>query len=154
MWKFSNCRPEQGEPVEVITYDGKQCFGRFLADNNWEIKGYPHDLFNRDIVAWQPKKGTMIDYKELLAKYVRHVAGQTDYEYNLPIGPMLSDAYRAGSDFTDEEWIEVRKLAGMPPTDPPPAPTAATDPAVEEAEFKERLRAGTKRFMMHEKGRI
>ncbi len=46
-------RPAQYSMVEVITYEGKQVIGKFLVDDNWQIPGYPHDLFNRDIVAWR-----------------------------------------------------------------------------------------------------
>lgn len=95
----------------------------------------------------------MIDYKELLAKYILHVSGQSDYEYGYPVGPQLA-TWQRNSGWTDEEWSELRQLAGLPPTDPPPMPPAPSDPNLEVAEFKSRLRDGTRRFMLFEKGRI
>lgn len=94
----------------------------------------------------------MIDYKELFVKYVRHVARQTDYEYGEPIGEFLYDSLRT-SDFTDEEWIEARRLAGLPPLDPPRQPTAKTDPKAEEAEFFRLLRVGAARYEDYVKSR-
>lgn len=53
-WKFPNSTlPSQGDLVEVIICDGRQCLGKFLADNNWEIRGCGVDLFNYQIVAWR-----------------------------------------------------------------------------------------------------
>lgn len=54
-WSFTKLKlPEQGDAVEVIVYpDGKQMFGKFLATNNWEIRGYGVDLYNDMIAAWR-----------------------------------------------------------------------------------------------------
>lgn len=45
--------PKPHSKVEVITYDGKQIKGNSQVDDNWCIPGYPHDLFNSDIIAWR-----------------------------------------------------------------------------------------------------
>lgn len=47
--------PEQGSEVQVIVclMDCKKRNGIFNADSNWEIPGYPNDLFNDDIMVWK-----------------------------------------------------------------------------------------------------
>jgi hypothetical protein len=45
--------PPQFTRVNVIAYDGKSRIGKFQVDNNWSIPGFPHDLFNNNIVLWR-----------------------------------------------------------------------------------------------------
>lgn len=45
--------PKPNECVEVITYEGRHRLGKLLADNNWQVSGYPNHLFNSAIALWK-----------------------------------------------------------------------------------------------------
>lgn len=52
-YKPSERMPERLSKVEVITYENEKRTGSFDYDDNWCIRGYPHDLFNSDIIKWR-----------------------------------------------------------------------------------------------------
>lgn len=75
-------------------------------------KATPPELQNRtfaELVAVERQK--QVDYRALLAKYIKLV------EREMNVGPLIYDPLRdpkyGEPTFTDEEWAELKRLAGL-----------------------------------------